>query len=165
MLVALKVATRHRGAAAHRVCWVAQKCFRSPGRVSGTDSGPVLAGNLARTDHNPGPNCPGLRSGQFGTGIWSVRIRFAAKSGSKPAPETRPGTGNTIEQHKIFDVRQRFGDGKHHHGARVEFLSFCRSRALSCRGREVLRWGFRLLSCRVRSFSCPWLDLWPDFRL
>ncbi len=33
---------------------------------------------------------PGFR-GRLWAGLWSVRIRFAAKAGPKPAPETRSG--------------------------------------------------------------------------
>ena len=52
----------------------------------------------------PGPCCRGRfgadfgwkpsankRPGQFGTGFWSVRIRFPANTEAKSAPEARPG--------------------------------------------------------------------------
>jgi hypothetical protein len=50
---------------------------------------------------NPVPICPGLRLWQFGTGFWSVRNSFPAKSGIKPARKPGPGTGSTTEQPEL----------------------------------------------------------------
>ncbi len=76
-----------------KLSWVAQYWFRSMGGASGAGFGPALAGNLARTDQHPVPNCPGVRPGQFGTDFLSVRhilSAFRSNFGSSSSVAARP---------------------------------------------------------------------------
>ncbi len=49
-----------------------------------TGFGTVCARNLMRMDQTRVANCPGLRPGQFGTGVGSVRSTCTANIGTKP---------------------------------------------------------------------------------
>ncbi len=48
-------------------------------------------------DPRNGPKLPGLKAREFGTGCWSVLIRLAAKSGTKPARKPGQGTLSNLK--------------------------------------------------------------------
>ncbi len=85
--------------------WLSQWCFRAQGRAAG----PALAGELVRSDHNPVPNCPGLRFEQFGNYRSSFALAFRTKPAQNRPRKPGTGTGSTIEQPEVAGFEAQSG--------------------------------------------------------